>query len=92
MMIATSEYLVDVDTAFWSMFWTASMVIGVLMLLSIGVAWAITRSVVKPLTGLRARMTALSAGELDAAVADIDRPDEIGEMGAHRAGVQGRDA
>ncbi len=38
MMIASAEYMSDVDTAFWSMLRTASMLIGVLMLLSIGVA------------------------------------------------------
>jgi methyl-accepting chemotaxis protein len=80
MMIATSEYLVDVDTAFWSMFWTASMVIGVLMLLTIGVAWAITRSVVKPLSGLKEQMTALSEGKLTETIANTDRPDEVGAM------------
>jgi methyl-accepting chemotaxis protein len=37
-------------------------------------------SVVRPLMTLRARMAALSAGELDLPVADTDRQDEIGEM------------
>jgi methyl-accepting chemotaxis protein len=49
-------------------------------LLSIGIAWVVTRSVVKPLSVLRVRMTTLSTGELDAAVAGTGRSDEIGEM------------
>jgi methyl-accepting chemotaxis protein len=80
LMIATAGYIHDVDAAFWSMLQTASVVIAVLMLLSIMVAWAITRSVVKPLSGLRQRMASLSAGELDAPVANVDRADEVGQM------------
>ena len=44
------------------------------------IAWLITRSVVKPLSGLKERMASLSAGQLDAPVADADRTDEIGQM------------
>jgi methyl-accepting chemotaxis protein len=80
LMIGVAVYFTDIDAAFWRMAGTASAVIFGLMLLSIGIAWAVTRSVVKPLSALRARMATLSAGELDAAVADTDRPDEIGEM------------
>jgi methyl-accepting chemotaxis protein len=80
LMIASAQYMSDVDASFWSMVRTASIVIAVLMLLSVLIAWAITRSVVKPLTGLKLRMASLSAGELDAPVANADRPDEIGQM------------
>jgi methyl-accepting chemotaxis protein len=80
LMIAAAVYINDIDAAFWRMARTTSAVIITLMLLSIGIAWSITRSVVKPLSGLKARMASLSTGELDAAVADTDRPDEIGEM------------
>jgi methyl-accepting chemotaxis protein len=80
LMIGTAEYMSDVDASFWSMAKTASAVIAALMLLSIAIAWGITRSVVKPLSGLRQRMASLSAGELDAPVANADRSDEIGEM------------
>jgi methyl-accepting chemotaxis protein len=80
LMIGTAEYMSAVDDSFWSMVRTASVVIAVLMLLSIAVAWAITRSVVTPLAGLRQRMASLSAGELDAPVANADRNDEVGQM------------
>jgi methyl-accepting chemotaxis protein len=80
LMIGTAEYMSAVDDSFWSMVRTASVVIAVLMLLSIVVAWAITRSVVRPLAGLRQRMASLSAGELDAPVANADRSDEVGQM------------
>src|SRR6202034_1013464 len=55
------------------------MVIAVL-LLSIGIAWGVARSVVRPMSRLRMRMAALSTGELDSPVLDADRRDEIGEM------------
>jgi methyl-accepting chemotaxis protein len=80
LMIATAGYISGVDASFWSMMQTASILILALMLLSIAVAWAITRSVVKPLSTLKARMASLSAGELDAPVANAERSDEIGEM------------
>jgi methyl-accepting chemotaxis protein len=80
LMIGSAEYMSDVDASFWSMARTASAMIVGLMLLSIVIAWAITRSVVKPLSGLRQRMALLSAGELQAPVANTERPDEIGEM------------
>jgi methyl-accepting chemotaxis protein len=80
LMIGTAEYMSAVDASFWSMVRTASVVIAVLMLLSVLVAWAITRSVVTPLAGLRQRMASLSTGELDAPVANADRSDEVGQM------------
>ncbi|WP_441238734.1 methyl-accepting chemotaxis protein [Bradyrhizobium sp. 930_D9_N1_4] len=80
LMIGSAEYMSEVDNSFWSMVQTASVVIAVLMLISIMIAWAVGRSVVKPLTGLRERMASLSEGQLDAPVAHADRRDEIGEM------------
>jgi methyl-accepting chemotaxis protein len=86
LMIGTAQYVSAIDASFWSMVRTASVVIVILMLLSIAIAWAITRSVVKPLTGLKERMASLSTGELDAPVANADRSDEIGQM-ARTVGV-----
>jgi methyl-accepting chemotaxis protein len=80
LLIASAVYVNDIDATFWRMAQTASAVIVGLLLLSTAIAWLITRSVVRPLSGLKARMATLSTGELDAAVADTDRPDEIGEM------------
>src|SRR5262249_25883169 len=80
LMIGNGTFIQEVDATFWSMARTASALIAVLMLLSIAVAWAITRSVVRPLTGLKNRMASLSAGELDAPVANAERTDEIGQM------------
>ena len=80
LMIGNGTFINEVDATFLSMARTASALIAVLMLLSIAIAWAITRSVVRPLTGLKNRMASLSAGELDTPVANADRSDEIGQM------------
>jgi methyl-accepting chemotaxis protein len=80
LMIGTATYLSEVDATFWSMAKTASYVIAVLMLISIGIAWLITRSVVRPLSSLKDRMASLSEGQLEAPVTHADRTDEIGEM------------
>ena len=80
LMIATAQYISAIDTSFWSMVRTASIVIVVLMLISIAIAWMITRSVVKPLTRLKERMASLSTGELATPVANTERSDEVGQM------------
>src|SRR6202167_1771695 len=72
--------MTDIDATFWGMARTAAAVIVVLLLFSIGIAWAVARSVVKPMSRLKDRMAALSNGELDPPVVDADRRDEIGEM------------
>jgi methyl-accepting chemotaxis protein len=80
MMIASAEYMSDIDATFWEMTRTAVAVIVVLLLISIGIAWAVSRSIVKPLSRLKLRMAALSAGEVGLPVVDVERRDEIGEM------------
>ena len=80
LMIASAEYMTDLDVSFWNMAQTVAALIGALLLFSIGIAWAVARSVVKPLSRLKLRMDALSKGELSLPVADADRSDEVGEM------------
>jgi methyl-accepting chemotaxis protein len=86
LMIGNAQFISSVEASFWSMVRTASIVIAVLMVLSIAIAWMITRSVVKPLAVLKHRMASLSIGEFEAPVANTDRKDEIGEM-ARTVGV-----
>jgi methyl-accepting chemotaxis protein len=80
LMIASAEYMSDIDATFWQLTRTAAVVIGILMLISIGITWAASRGIVNPLSRLKARMAALSGGELELAVVDTNRRDEIGEM------------
>jgi methyl-accepting chemotaxis protein len=80
LMLGTAVFMNDINATFWAMTRAAGMVIGVLMLISIGIAWMVARGILGPLTGLKARMVGLSAGELDAPVAGAERRDELGEM------------
>jgi methyl-accepting chemotaxis protein len=80
LMIASAVYMNDIDATFWRMTRSAATVIATLMLLSLGIAWAVGRSVLKPLSRLETRMAALSGGELDTPVAGTDRRDELGAM------------
>ena len=80
LMIASAEYMTDLDVTFWDMAQTAGALIGALLLLSIAIAWLVARSVVRPLTRLKLRMAALSKGEFALPVSDADRSDEVGEM------------
>jgi methyl-accepting chemotaxis protein len=80
LLIVSAEYMTDIDDTFWRMARTAATVIGVLMLFSFVIAWAVGRSVVKPLSGLRTRMAGLRAGDLDSPIPGANRQDEIGEM------------
>jgi methyl-accepting chemotaxis protein len=86
LMIGNAQFISSVEESFWSMARTALIVIAVLMVLSIAIAWMITRNVVKPLAVLKHRMASLSSGEFEAPVANTDRKDEIGEM-ARTVGV-----
>jgi methyl-accepting chemotaxis protein len=80
LMIASAEYLNDIDATFWAMARTAGWVISVLLMCSIAIAWAVARSVLRPLSALQTRMAALSTGAFDAPIAGADRRDEVGEM------------
>ena len=80
LMIASAEYMSDIDDTFWGTVRAAAIMIGALVLLSVGLAWAVARSVVKPLSALRARMAELSSGMLGAPVPGTERRDEVGEM------------
>ena len=80
LMIASAEYMTDIDDSFRATVRNAALMIGVLLLLSVGIAWAVARSVTRPLSALRLRMAALSNGMLAAPVPGIERRDEVGEM------------
>jgi methyl-accepting chemotaxis protein len=72
--------MTDLDVTFWDMARTAGALIGVLLLSSIGIAWMVARSVIKPLSRLKSHMAALSKGEFDLPATEARRSDEIGEM------------
>jgi methyl-accepting chemotaxis protein len=54
--------------------------LGFIVLLSVGISAAATRSITRPVAGLRNCMTVLAGGKQDTAVPGRDRRDEIGAM------------
>jgi methyl-accepting chemotaxis protein len=71
---------------------TVTLAIGGAMLIGLAVvlARALSRSLARPITDLTATMAELAAGNNDVTIPDIDRTDELGEMG--RTVVVFRDA
>jgi methyl-accepting chemotaxis protein len=62
---------------------TASMInCGIILIAGIvgALAWLIGRGIAKPLTGMARLMEKLARGELDIAIAETNRPDEIGTL------------
>jgi methyl-accepting chemotaxis protein len=78
--IGTAEYMDDIDAAVWHMAGSAAMLIGLLLVLSLAVAWGVSRGIVRPLAALKQYMALLSEGKIDAPVVGTARADEIGEM------------
>ncbi len=80
MLIATGLYVDDIDAAYWAI---AARLGAILLAIVAGagvLAWLAGRSVAGPMLRLEATMTALSRGELDRAVPDRERADEVGRM------------
>ncbi|MCD0421963.1 methyl-accepting chemotaxis protein [Rubrivivax sp. JA1024] len=82
MLVGTGVYLQDIDAKMRPMMlWLGLAILGIGAVCSV-VAWAISRSITKPLGALGARMKALAEGQLDAAIPGVERRDEVGEMAA----------
>ncbi|MGX7744708.1 methyl-accepting chemotaxis protein [Rhodopseudomonas parapalustris] len=82
MFVGTGVYLQDIDAKMRPMMlWLGLAILGIGAVCSV-VAWAISRSITKPLGALGARMKALAEGQLDAAIPGVERRDEVGEMAA----------
>ena len=61
--------------------WWQTLLVAVLMiLLSLPVTWWVARSVTGPLRRLRGAVTELGSGNLEAALPDLQRSDEVGEL------------
>ena len=81
-MIGTGVYVSDVNQAAWNKTLQLGGVALVVLLLAAGVSVIIIRGITRPLHHLTDSMTTLAGGNLDAAVPDRDRGDEIGSMAA----------
>jgi methyl-accepting chemotaxis protein len=82
MYVATGLYVDDVRAAALAGGLRFGGVVAVLVVLCIGVAWLIARSITRPLGRLRGGMTSLAHGDLACAIIGAERRDEIGDMAA----------
>ncbi len=78
--IATAEYMDDVDATLWHLAGSAAMLIALMLVLSLAIAWGVSRGIVRPLAALKRYMALLSEGRIDAPVVETARADEIGDM------------
>ncbi|NBC32856.1 MAG: HAMP domain-containing protein [Alphaproteobacteria bacterium] len=79
-IVGSGIYVDDVDSLFWqNTLMVGSVVLGFGFLVALG-AWAIGRDISRPLDRLRTVMASLAGGNLDQAVPDTDRRDEVGQM------------
>jgi methyl-accepting chemotaxis protein len=80
--VITGLYIDDLRAAALTAMLRFGLLVGVLLLVSMGVAWVVARGITRPLAGLKRSMAALAGGDFAAGVAGVDRRDEIGEMAA----------
>ncbi|PZA09552.1 chemotaxis protein [Rhodopseudomonas palustris] len=82
MLVGTGAYLDDIDAKLRPiLMWLGAAILAIGAICSL-VAWAISRSITKPLGDLGTRMKGLAEGQLDAAIPGVERRDEVGEMAA----------
>jgi methyl-accepting chemotaxis protein len=80
--VITGLYIDDLRAAALTAMLRFGVLVGVLFLISMGVAWVVARGITRPLLGLRHSMAVLAAGDFAVDIAGVDRRDEIGEMAA----------
>jgi methyl-accepting chemotaxis protein len=73
-------YLDDVDGIFWTQLIQIGTLVGIGLLLIVGVSLVLTRSIVKPITGMTQAMRRLAAGDTAAPIPARERRDEVGAM------------
>jgi methyl-accepting chemotaxis protein len=79
-VIGTGIYVDDVDAVFQRKALQQAGIFGVVLMVVIGAALLVTRSIVRPLSELREAMTRLSSGSIDVTIPAVERTDEIGAM------------
>ncbi|MGP8119822.1 MAG: methyl-accepting chemotaxis protein [Xanthobacteraceae bacterium] len=78
--LGSGIYLDDVDAIFWTQLLQIGALVGVGLLLVVGTSLVLTRSIVKPITGMTLAMRKLAAGDTAAAIPARERGDEVGAM------------
>ncbi|MGB0696766.1 MAG: methyl-accepting chemotaxis protein [Rhodospirillaceae bacterium] len=78
--LGTGIYLDDVDAAFTAVLWQTMALALLGLAISLGVAWAVIRSIMGPLSHMEEVMECMAAGDLTKHCEVDDRKDEIGTM------------
>lgn len=79
-VISGGIYLDDVDTIFWSQVEQIGVLVGFGLLLVVGMSAMLSRSIVKPITGMTAAMHKLASGDTETEIPARGRGDEVGAM------------
>ncbi|MBC7575892.1 MAG: methyl-accepting chemotaxis protein [Tardiphaga sp.] len=82
MYVGTGAYLDDLDTKLKPILWALGTAIVVIGIIAGMIAWLIGRSITGPLARLGRRMRGLADGQIDEAIPETHRGDEIGAMAA----------
>ena len=75
-IMAESEAMAPVAAMGWTMLWAALGLVAV----AAGLAYLVSQTIARPITRLTSTMRGLADNQLDLAVPDDDRADEIGDM------------
>jgi methyl-accepting chemotaxis protein len=78
--VATGLFVDDIDDAFHAALWRLGLLAGAIVVVTALIAWALSRSIARPLGAVERTMTALAAGDLGVAMEVGERSDEIGRM------------
>ena len=82
MFVGTGAYLDDLDTKLKPILWALGTTIVAIGIIAGVIAWLIGRSITGPLARLGRRMRGLADGQIDEAIPETHRGDEIGAMAA----------
>ena len=78
--LAGGIYVDDVDAIFWGQVERTGLMVGIALLLVVGMSVLLSRSIVKPITGMTAAMRKLASGDTAAEIPARERGDEVGAM------------
>ena len=87
-VIGTGIYVDDVDAVFQRKALQQAGIFGVVLMVVVGAALLVTRSVVRPLAELRGVMTRLSEGSIDVEIPAVDADGRNRRHGSDRRGLQ----
>jgi methyl-accepting chemotaxis protein len=80
MYLGTGGYLDDIDAKMGPIYWLLGLAMLGIVIVAGSVAWALGRSISRPLALLGARMKDLAEGKLEGDIPGVGRGDEVGAM------------